>query len=443
MNQLYDVCMLGLGPVGAVSGACYAKQGFSVIGVDINPARINALKAGKAPFVEPGFDELIKQVCDSGHFRVTTELAPAVHASRIVMIAVGTPTPKDAPDLSQLDQVCQQIGEALKGKQEQTVIVIRSTIPPGTIRNRLTPIIEQASGKKAGTDFHMASNPEFLREGMAIKDFFHTGRVVIGSDSEEAAAQVEALYRDVQADARLRVALESAEFAKYVDNTWHALKVAFANEIGRVCTAFGGNPKETTEIFLKDDKLNISAYYLKPGFAFGGSCLPKDTRGLSYLAGRLGVDVPIVDAIMPSNDAHIALGLHAILATQPERVGLLGVAFKEHVDDLRESPALEIAAQLSKQGIRVQAHDFAYPEGETLQLPKTHQALEMKGMEPLAQFANTLVIMHRLPEYFALAERHAAKGGAVVDLTTLPPKAEASLPEEELNTGELRGLVAR
>jgi GDP-mannose 6-dehydrogenase len=413
----YDVCVFGLGPVGLVSGACYARQGFNVLGIDINPARLHALAEGRAPFVEPGIEPLITEVRSSDRLHVSQDFKLARYA-RIIVIAVGTPT-GESPDFTQLDKVCTDIGVALMGKTgEPTTIVVRSTVPPGTIRNRLSGIIERGSGLRAGQDFHMVSNPEFLREGTAIKDFFDTGRIIIGADNAEAARQVEELYKDVKAGARMHVSIEAGEFAKYVDNSWHALKVSFANEMGRVCQAFGGKVEETTQIFLSDSHLNISAHYLRPGFAFGGSCLPKDVRGLAWLADDLGVAVPVVNAILPSNEEHIALGIDCIMSHNPHRAGILGVAFKEHVDDLRESPALTIAAILIDNDIAVVAHDPAYKAGDVLTVKGSHRQLDMMELDALAESVDTLVMMHRLPMYQELMQRHPDKN--FVDLTGLP-----------------------
>jgi len=418
MNKEYDVCMVGLGPVGTTSGACIAKQGFRVVGVDIDPARVSTFQDGKAPFMEPGINELVKEVVDNGNFAATTDLAAAAGNARIIMIAVGTPTPPESgrPDLSYLDAACRTIGESLKKTASKGVIVVvRSTVPPGTMRNRLAKIIEEASGLKAGVDFHVAANPEFLREGKAIYDFFNTSRVVVGADNIDVAAQIHELYREVKTNQRLSVALESAEFAKYVDNTWHALKVAYANEIGRICAGFGGNPDETTEIFLADTNLNISPYYLRPGFAFGGSCLPKDTRGLTHLAHNVGMRVPVIESILDSNNEHIARAADIISARKPKTVGMLGVAFKEYVDDLREAPALMLAKMLTQRGIKVIAHDFAFKAGDKLKLPDGFETLEITPIsEAIAQ--DVIVVMHRLPDYktatFSLA-------GKVIDITTI------------------------
>ncbi len=419
----FDVCMVGLGPVGTTSGLCFAKQGYKVIGVDINQTRVDSFKNKKAPFIEPGIDDLTSEAIDQGNFSTTTDLLNAAASSDIIMIAVGTPTPVETgvPDLSYLDSACGIIGKALlKSRTEGTIpangaiVVVRSTVPPGTMRNRLAKIIEESSGLKAGVDFHVAANPEFLREGKAIQDFFNTGRVVVGADSQEAAERIMKLYRDVKADSRLIVSLESAEFAKYVDNTWHALKVAFANEIGRVCVGFGGRPEETTNIFLSDKQLNISPYYLRPGFAFGGSCLPKDTRGITHLAKKVGVQVPVIESILRSNDEHIERGVNLIMSHKPSSVGLLGVAFKEHVDDLREAPALAVAASLMKRGIKVAAHDVAFKAGDKLKLPGTKDELEIVSLDDL-QTNHTLALIHRLPQYISL--QNGMRN--IVDLTTI------------------------
>ncbi len=433
MTEKYDVCILGLGPVGAVSGLCFAKLGLRVIGVDIDQRRVSMLAKGEVPFVEPGLEELCKEMVRSRRFHATVYMREAVQNAPVILIAVGTPTPKDAPDLSQLDKVCEQIGALLKDKSDPTVIAVRSTVPPGTIRNRLIPIIEGVSHKRAGIGFHMASNPEFLREGTAIRDFFHTSRVIVGADSDYAAACIDMLYKGVEADERLRVSIESAEFAKYIDNTWHALKVSFANEIGRVCHALGGDAAEMTRIFLSDKRLNISECYLKPGFAFGGSCLPKDVRGLAYLARSKDVNIPVIDAILPSNEAHIALGVEAILEQHPLRVGILGIAFKDQVDDVRESPALAVANGLIEHNINISvtAHDPAYSAGHAVLLPHSGKTLNLTDIQSLTQVSDVLVIMHNLPLYRTTAENFLRSGKAVIDLTGLP-RTDAPLLEEVL-----------
>ncbi len=414
----YDVCMLGMGPVGTVSGLCFAKQGFQVIGVDINPERVASFNEGRAPFAEPGVNDLVQETLKMGTFRATADAKDAISNARVVMIAVGTPTPEETgePDLSQLDAVAKTIGESIRDVKHIPVIVVRSTVPPGTMRNRIAKIVAEHSGKKAGQEFNIGSNPEFLREGRAIKDFFHTGRVVIGADSPHAASEIERLYKDVEGK-RVVVSVESAEFAKYVDNTWHAIKVTFANEIGRVCQAFGGTPEETTRIFLADDQLNISPYYLRPGFAFGGSCLPKDTRGILALARKNGASLPMIAGVLPSNEEQIDQGVARIMQHKPKKVAILGAAFKEHVDDLRESPALMVATKLLEKGVEVVGHDPFYAVGEELALPRTDKKLKIVSLDEAVQQADAIAQLHNIEPYNNVA-RTTAK--PVENLTTLP-----------------------
>ncbi len=410
--------MIGMGPVGTVSGLCFAKSGFSVVGVDNNQARLSAFNAGKAPFLEPYINELLQECLAKGTFSVSDDAHLAISSSDVIMIAVGTPTPEETgvPDLSQLDAVAKTIGEAIKEVAHIPTIIVRSTVPPSTMRMRLAPIIAQYSGKVVGVGFNIASNPEFLREGVAIADFFHTGRVVIGADTPEVAAQIAQLYHQVEGEVMF-VALESAEFAKYVDNTWHAVKVTFANEIARTVAAFGGNPSETAEIFLKDRQLNISPYYLRPGFAFGGSCLPKDTRGLLALARQHGVELPLIAGVLPSNEAHIDVAIEAIIQHKPVSVALLGCAFKKGVDDLRESPALMVATKLLQRGVQVLAHDMAYNVGDVLPLPRIKDTLVISDLSKIVENADAIILLHDLPQYRELTA-HSNK--PIIDLTTIP-----------------------
>lgn len=414
----FDVCMLGMGPVGTVSGLCFAKQEFNVVGVDINPERVAAFAAGHAPFVETGVNELLQHCQGKNHFRVTDDAKNSIANARMIMIAVGTPTPEETgvPDLSQLEAVAKTIGESIKDAAHEPIVVVRSTVPPGTMRNLLAPIIAKHSGKSIGQGFHIASNPEFLREGRAIEDFFNTGRVVIGADTPEIAGKIEELYRDVKGG-RKHVSVETAEFAKYVDNTWHAVKVTFANEVARVCQAFGGNPHETADVFLADDQLNISPYYLRPGFAFGGSCLPKDTRGLAALARKHEVNIPMIKHLLDSNEEHIDQGVANVQAHNPKTAAVLGCAFKEDVDDLRESPALMVASKLFGAGVDVIANDPAYKAGDALTLPRTDTKLPITELDDIADKADVLVLLHNLPEYRTFAEK---TGKPLVDLTTIP-----------------------
>ncbi len=395
----YDVCIVGLGPVGTVSGACFAKQGFNVIGVDINEDRVNNLTAGKAPFVEPDLDEIVAEVVEQNKFSATTDLKCAAQNSEIIMIAVGTPTADSGPDLSYVKSVAKSLGEAFAQKTTgKPIVVIRSTVPPGTMEDVVVPIIEKESGLKAGEDFFVASNPEFLREGSAIDDFFNTSRIVVGANNEEAAGRIFELYKDVSGE-RMAVPIKTAEFAKYVDNSWHALKIAFANEIARVAVGFGGDPKKTAEVFLADDKLNISGHYLRPGAPFGGSCLPKDTRGLCWLAGQYEVKIPTISHIMESNESRIDEIVQLVMSSKPKKVGILGLAFKAGVDDLRESPALYVAEKLREQGVEVLAHDISYNVGDKVKLPSGAAELTINEFDTVKQDADMLVKFHNIKVY--------------------------------------------
>ena len=418
--QQRDVCMIGLGPVGLVSGLCFARQGFAVVGVDVDAKRMAALHNAEMPFLERGAAALLRESCASGAFCVDDDAHAAIASAKVIMLAVGTPTVEGSgPDLSYLCAAAETIGEALAQKAargvacldgEAPVVVVRSTVPPGTMRNLLAPIIAKASGLSCGEGFHIASNPEFLREGEAIDDFFNASRVVIGVDNPIAGLAISRLYRDVPSE-HMVVKVETAELAKYVDNSWHAVKVAFANEVGRVAAACGGDVDETTRVFLKDDHLNVSAHYLRPGTAFGGSCLPKDLRGMVHLAGTYGIDLPLTSAVLPSNNAHIESWLDTIVASGARNVGLVGVAFKPDIDDLRESPYLVLASLLEQRGIDVHAFDPAYASGETLDLPNNDNALSMRSKEELLAAAELMVLCHDTEALRTWAEQQVQEKG--------------------------------
>jgi len=422
----YKVCVIGLGPVGAVSALAYAKQGHHVTGIDINPERAAAFAQGSMPFVEPGLAELLTDMQQARRFTaaVATDAAHTIRDADIIMLAVGTPSGADgSPDLSYLEQAAATLGNALNGASNVArktdtakIIALRSTVPPGTLQKRLGPIIENHSGLRAGQGFHLVANPEFMREGHAIADFFSPSRVVIGTESMEAATKIQALYRETGITP-LITDIETAEFAKYIDNSWHALKVAFANEIGRTVRAFGGDPVESMAIFCADGKLNLSRHYLMPGAAFGGSCLPKDVRGAQWIAAQHDLPTPLLDSILPSNSEHIRYGLQHILATNPQRVGLLGIAFKAGIDDWRESPSLFIAAQLLHAGIEVLAHDESIPLGTSIPLPDSRDSIRIQALDELTHNCDVLVRFHRIDAYSNAAL--AAHDIPVIDLTTV------------------------
>jgi GDP-mannose 6-dehydrogenase len=349
--------IFGLGYVGSVSAACFADAGHQVIGVDPNATKVDLINQARAPVVEAHLQPLIEKVVGNGSLRATRNEAEAVAATDLSMVCVGTPSQANGSlDLQYLVRVCEQIGEVLKTKQGFHTVVIRSTILPGTIRETVQPALERASGKKANVDFGLCTNPEFLREGTALHDFHHPPKTVIGETESRAGDAVAALYAGIEAPL-IRCPIPVAEMVKYADNAWHALKVAFANEIGNICKGAQIDSHRVMEIFCQDRKLNLSPYYLKPGFAFGGSCLPKDLRALTYKARTLDVQVPVLSSILPSNDLQTERGLQMILSKGRRKVGILGFSFKAGTDDLRESPIVEVIERLIGKGYEILLYD--------------------------------------------------------------------------------------
>jgi GDP-mannose 6-dehydrogenase len=351
------VSVFGLGYVGCVSAACFAKEGHAVTGVDVAQAKVDLVNAGKSTIVEQGIGELVEAMVASGRLRATTSVEEAVAATDVSLICVGTPSrPNGSLDLSYVERVCEQIGAAMRDKGTRHTVVIRSTVLPGTVHGLVVPALERSSGKRAGVDFGVCSNPEFLREGTSIKDFYDPPFTLIGADDPETADAVRELYTGI--DAPLQVtAVRVAEMVKYACNCYHGLKVGFANEIGNVCKALGVDSHEVMRVFCEDRKLNISAAYLKPGFAFGGSCLPKDLRAVTYRAKELDIDTPILSATLESNRAQIERAYHMVMATGHRRIGVLGMTFKSGTDDLRESPMVALIEMLIGKGRELTIYD--------------------------------------------------------------------------------------
>ncbi|PYS82026.1 MAG: GDP-mannose dehydrogenase [Acidobacteria bacterium] len=349
--------VFGLGYVGCVSAACFAREGHEVLGVDVNQTKVDIINGGKSPIVEAGVGELIGEMVAGGKLRATTDSAEAVEASEISLICVGTPSNSNGSlDLAYVKRVCQEIGGALERKRERHTVVIRSTMLPGTIETVVVPTLEVYSGKKAGRDFGVCINPEFLREGTSLKDFYSPPFTLIGADDEDVAAVVRRLYAGVDAPV-LVVAVKAAEMVKYTCNCFHALKVSFANEIGNICKGLGIDSHEVMDAFCRDTKLNLSPYYLKPGFAFGGSCLPKDLRAVTYKAKELDVDVPVLSAVLQSNRLQVERAVEMVLRTGKKRIGLLGLSFKAGTDDLRESPTVTLIETLIGKGMKIGIYD--------------------------------------------------------------------------------------
>ncbi|GLB51559.1 GDP-mannose 6-dehydrogenase [Neptunitalea chrysea] len=351
-----NISIFGLGYVGCVSLGCLAKNGHNVIGVDVNQNKIDLINSGKPTIIEAEIDTIIKEEHEAGRVSATTDALKAVLESEVSIIAVGTPSSeKGHLNLKYIFTVAENIGRAIKEKDSFHVIALRSTVMPGTC-DKIADIIEKSSGKKRNEAFAVVDNPEFLREGTAVKDYYNPPLTLIGSDNKEAAEKLSLLYKDLPGEIIISD-LKVAEIMKYVNNTYHALKISFANEVGNVCSEMGIDSHEVMNIFCKDKQLNISPYYFKPGFAYGGSCLPKDLKGLQTLAHDLYVDAPVIDSIDKTNENQIARATKMIYKYWNKKLGFLGLSFKEGTDDLRNSPAVRVIESLLGKGADVTIYD--------------------------------------------------------------------------------------
>jgi GDP-mannose 6-dehydrogenase len=351
------VSVFGLGYVGTVSAGCLAQSGHEVVGVDPVPTKVDLINQGQSPIIEAEISEIIAASVKSGRIRATQDAIQAIVDTELSFICVGTPSQANGNlDLSYIRRICEQIGEALKRKTDRHTVVIRSTILPGTMRNIVIPVLQERSGKKAGTDFGVCHNPEFLREGSAVKDFNFPPQTVVGEIDRKSGDALAELYKGIDAPL-MRTDLETAEMVKYVNNSWHALKIGYANEIGNLCKAFSIDAHQVMKIFCQDTKLNISSAYLTPGFAFGGSCLPKDLRAISYQAKMHDLQLPILASILPSNEMQVAKGLELIMKRGHKQIGILGFSFKAGTDDLRESPVIEVIERLIGKGHDLRIYD--------------------------------------------------------------------------------------
>lgn len=351
------ISVFGLGYVGAVSLACLADNGHEVMGVDVNPLKVNIINEGRSPIVEHGLDELMRKGVESGSIRALTDSREAIHATELSIICVGTPSNSNGSlDLRYVQRVSHEIGEALAEKDAYHIVILRSTVLPGTTEDVVIPALEQASGKKCGVDFGVCFNPEFLREGSSIKDFYNPPFTVIGADEPKVAETVQQLYSGLGAPLQV-VPIRVAEMVKYTCNAFHALKVTFANEIGNLCKVSGIDSHKVMDIFCLDTKLNLSPYYLKPGFAFGGSCLPKDLRALLYHGRHFDQNLPVLESILPSNNLQVERAYRMVTQAGSKRVGVLGFSFKAGTDDLRESPIVDLIEKLIGKGYQIQLYD--------------------------------------------------------------------------------------
>lgn len=416
------ICVLGLGYVGAVSAGLLAKEGHEVIGVDPERAKVDLINAGRSPIIERDLGDIIATEVAVGRLRASATVEDAVRHTDLALVCVGTPSlPNGGIDLRYVRRVCEQIGATLATHPGAPVIVFRSTMLPGTMREVVIPSLERHSGKKAGDEFGLCINPEFLREGTAVHDYYHPPKTVIGEINAASGNVLANLYARIPGPL-IRTDIDTAEMVKYADNAWHAVKVGFANEVGSLCKSLGVDAHEVMDIFCQDHKLNLSPYYLKPGFAFGGSCLPKDLRALLYKAKTLDVQLPILASVLPSNQLQIERGLQAIVDKGHRRVGILGFSFKAGTDDLRESPMVEVTERLIGKGYDLRIYDrnvsLACLHGANRdyilhRIPHISR-LMVPTIDEVLEHAETLVIGNASPE-FADVPRRIAEGQTVID----------------------------
>ncbi len=417
------ISIFGLGYVGAVCAGCLSARGHEVVGVDVSTAKIDLINNGKSPIVEPGLEALLQQGIETGRLRGTTDVAGAIRDTELSMLCVGTPSKKNGDlELDYIESVCREIGYVLRDKTTRHTVVVRSTVLPGTVKNVVIPILEDCSGKKAGVDFGVAVNPEFLRESTAIKDYDHPPMTVIGELDKQSGDALESLYSELDAPI-IRKDIEVAEMIKYTCNVWHAAKVTFANEIGNIAKAVGVDGREVMDVVCQDKTLNLSQYYMRPGFAFGGSCLPKDVRALTYRAGQLDVEHPMLGAIMRSNVAQVQNAFDIIASHDKRKVALLGLSFKAGTDDLRESPLVELAEMLIGKGFDLSIYDsnveYARVHGANKdyiesKIPHVSSLLNSDFNQVVA--GSDIIVLGNRDERFRALAQHAPEGKQVVDL---------------------------
>jgi GDP-mannose 6-dehydrogenase len=418
------VLVWGLGYVGTVVSACLAERGHEVIGVEVSAEKVKKFNGGYSPIKEPGLDELIQQGLANGNLKAVTNGRDYVSWADTSLICVGTPSsPDGSPVLDYIYSVAEEIGYGMRDSDQYHVVVLRSTVFSGVARNQLLPILEECSQRCAGEGFGLAMNPEFLRETTAVKDFYHPPQTVIGEFDARSGDVVAGLYNGIDAPIH-RIQLEDAEILKIVNNAFHALKVGFANEIARVCDVVGVNSHTIMKLLCADTKLNISPKYLSPGFAFGGSCLPKDLRSLAFNANRLGERLPILESVLPSNQIHIDTARLKVHDLGAKSVAILGLSFKAGTDDLRESPVINLIHQLWQDGVEVMVYDADIQHLSNIlassreylerQLPQIHHIF-CSDLDEVLRKADAIVVSQHRPEF---AEALAGMGGQkpVLDL---------------------------
>jgi GDP-mannose 6-dehydrogenase len=421
------VSVFGLGYVGSVSAASFAADGHDVVGVDVNPDKVAAVNEGRSPIVEPGLDELLRDGVAQKRLRAITSTTEAVRDTDLSLICVGTPSRRNGSlDLTYLVRVCEQIGDAIRDKDAYHVVVVRSTVLPGTTHGQVIPALEAHSGKKYGEGFGVSVNPEFLREGSALKDFRNPPLTLVGHNHAADAAPTNALYEHVDAPL-YSTSIRVAEMMKYTSNAWHAVKVVFANEIGNLCKRVGVDSHDVMDIFCRDEKLNLSPYYLKPGFAFGGSCLPKDVRALQYRAKEVDLEMPLIGSVLESNHLQVDHAIERIVEAGRKRIGLFGFSFKAGTDDLRESPMVVLAESLLGKGYQLCIYDRNVSLARLVganrqyineQIPHLSQHL-CESIDEVIDRSDVIVIGNASPEFSEAVTRCRADQ-VVIDLVRIP-----------------------
>ena len=428
------ICVIGLGYVGAVTAACLARDGHDVLGIDLDEAKLSLLREGKPPIVEDGIDEVTKEAVSSGRLTVTDKVDSAITDCDLIFVCVGTPSARNgSQDLTAVERVSEQIGKALHGAGNFPVVVIRSTVYPGSTEKTIQPILESHIEGKAGTDFGLCFQPEFLREGSSVSDFYNPPFTIVGTGCEQSQERVRALFGDFPGEF-IATDLRSAEMLKLTCNVFHALKISFANEVGRLSKGLGIDSREVMSLVCKDTSLNISPAYMRPGFAYGGSCLPKDLRAMLYLAKTNDVEIPVIRGIQYTNSLHIEHAVDMVMSSGSRKVGLVGLSFKQGTDDLRESPLVTLAEMLIGKGYELKIHDPAVNVARLIGsnrrfIDETIPHIETMladDLETVVQHADVLVVGQKREELDALLAANENADRVVVDLLGMD---RAGLPE--------------
>jgi GDP-mannose 6-dehydrogenase len=429
-TKAHSISIFGLGYVGSVMAACFAHKGHKVIGVDVSRSKVEMLNSGRSPIIEAQMDELVASAQRACRLHASTDVGAALAETEVSFICVGTPSQRNGKlDLTHIENVSREIGEGLKRKNAYHWVVVRSTVLPGTTESVVIPHIEEASRKRADGDFAVIYNPEFMREGSAVSDFFQPAYTVLGAARPDDLAPVKELYNWAPGKVH-ETSIRVAEMVKYASNAFHALKVSFANEFGALAKGLGVDAQAMTEIFTSDTRLNISPLYLGPGFAFGGSCLPKDVRAIGYRAKELDLHLPLLESILPSNEEHIERAVEMVLRSGKRKIGLVGLSFKAGTDDLRESPQVQLVKRLLGEGLQIRIWDpsvsLARLGGANRQyieevIPHIGSLLAAE-LEEVVQTAELVLIGTRAAPKDAI-EKHFRPGQMVIDLVNLEKSA--------------------